>query len=59
MNSNKNWREDLYVMIFQSDTKAGRRFDGSLLLIANAGAYGRSMASSYNLRDPPEELILA
>ena len=28
------------------------------LLIANAGAYGRAMASSYNLRQPPEELIL-
>ena len=33
MDSSKNWREDLYVMIFQSDTKAGRRFDGTLLLI--------------------------
>ena len=33
MDSNKNWREELYVMIFQSDTKAGRRFDGILLLI--------------------------
>ena len=33
MDSSKNWREELYVMIFQSDTKAGRRFDGILLLI--------------------------
>lgn len=31
--SNKDWRERLYVMIFQTDTKAGRRFDGILLLI--------------------------
>ncbi|MGF6138459.1 ion transporter [Pseudomonas laurylsulfatiphila] len=33
MDSNKHWREDLYVMIFQTDTQAGRRFDGILLLI--------------------------
>ena len=33
MDSSKNWRDELYVMIFQSDTKAGRRFDGILLLI--------------------------
>jgi diaminopimelate decarboxylase/aspartate kinase len=32
--------------------------EGDVLLIANAGAYGRSMASSYNLREPPEEIIL-
>ena len=31
--STKNWREQLYVMIFQTDTQAGRRFDGILLLI--------------------------
>ena len=33
MDSSNNWRERLYVMIFQSDTPAGRRFDGILLLI--------------------------
>ena len=33
MDSNKHWRERLYVMIFQTDTQAGRRFDQSLLLI--------------------------
>lgn len=33
MDSSRNWREELYVMVFQSDTKAGRRFDGILLLI--------------------------
>jgi diaminopimelate decarboxylase/aspartate kinase len=32
--------------------------EGDVLLIANAGAYGRSMASSYNLRTPPEEILL-
>ncbi len=32
--------------------------EGDVLLIANAGAYGRSMASEYNLRSPPEELTL-
>jgi voltage-gated potassium channel len=33
MDSSKDWRKDLYVMVFQSDTTAGRRFDGILLLI--------------------------
>ncbi|WP_404938728.1 ion transporter [Pseudomonas sp. JDS08PS003] len=28
-----NWRQRLYVMIFQTDTMAGRRFDTTLLLI--------------------------
>ena len=32
--------------------------EGDVLLIANAGAYGRSMASSYNLREPPAEIVL-
>ena len=32
--------------------------EGDVLLVANTGAYGRVMASSYNLRQPPEEIIL-
>ncbi|MEO0996130.1 MAG: bifunctional aspartate kinase/diaminopimelate decarboxylase [Pseudomonadota bacterium] len=32
--------------------------EGDVLLIANAGAYGRAMASRYNLRDPAPELTL-
>jgi bifunctional diaminopimelate decarboxylase / aspartate kinase len=32
--------------------------EGDVLLIANAGAYGRAMSSTYNLRLPPEELML-
>jgi diaminopimelate decarboxylase/aspartate kinase len=32
--------------------------EGDVLLIANTGAYGRAMASSYNLREPPEELFV-
>jgi len=31
---------------------------GDVLLIATAGAYGRAMSSSYNLRKPAEELLL-
>jgi bifunctional diaminopimelate decarboxylase / aspartate kinase len=31
---------------------------GDVLLIATAGAYGRAMSSSYNLRAPAEELVL-
>ncbi|MEM7610070.1 MAG: bifunctional aspartate kinase/diaminopimelate decarboxylase [Pseudomonadota bacterium] len=32
--------------------------EGDVLLIANTGAYGRAMASTYNLRDPAPELLL-
>jgi diaminopimelate decarboxylase/aspartate kinase len=32
--------------------------EGDLMLIANAGAYGRVMSSSYNMRQPAEELVL-
>ncbi|MEN9705454.1 MAG: hypothetical protein RLZZ393_1333, partial [Pseudomonadota bacterium] len=32
--------------------------EGDVMLIANAGAYGRSMASQYNLREPPDELFV-
>ena len=33
--------------------------EGDVLLIANAGAYGRAMASHYNLREPAAEVFLA
>ena len=33
MNRNTDWRQRLYVVIFQADTLAGRRFDSALLLI--------------------------
>jgi diaminopimelate decarboxylase/aspartate kinase len=32
--------------------------EGDVLLIATAGAYGRSMSSTYNLREPAVELVL-
>ncbi len=32
--------------------------EGDVLLIANAGAYGRTMSSHYNLRDPAPELFI-
>ncbi len=33
MNAQPAWRERLYIIIFQSDTPAGRRFDAWLLLV--------------------------
>jgi diaminopimelate decarboxylase/aspartate kinase len=33
--------------------------EGDVLLIANTGAYGRVMSSSYNRRPPAEELLIA
>lgn len=33
--------------------------ENDILLIANAGAYGHCMSSSYNLRAPAQELVLA
>ncbi len=35
-----------------------RTKEGDLLLIANTGAYGRVMASSYNLRPPATEVVI-
>ena len=32
--------------------------EGDVLLIANAGAYGHTMSSHYNLRAPAEELFV-
>jgi len=32
--------------------------EGDVLLIANAGAYGRAMSSRYNLREPAPEIVL-
>jgi diaminopimelate decarboxylase/aspartate kinase len=32
--------------------------EGDVLLIANAGAYGRAMSSHYNLRDPAVEIMI-
>ena len=32
--------------------------ENDVILIANAGAYVRSMASNYNLREIPEELVI-
>lgn len=32
--------------------------EGDVLLIANAGAYGRCMSSHYNLRPPAQEIVL-
>jgi len=31
---------------------------GDVMLIATAGAYGRAMASNYNLRAPAEEVLI-
>lgn len=33
--------------------------EGDIFLIANAGAYGHCMSSSYNLRQPAQEIILS
>jgi diaminopimelate decarboxylase/aspartate kinase len=41
-----------------SDRRLPRCEEGDVLLIANAGAYGRVMASNYNLRPPAVELVL-
>jgi diaminopimelate decarboxylase/aspartate kinase len=32
--------------------------EGDVMLIADAGAYGRSMASHYNLRAPAPEIVV-
>ncbi|HEY1097547.1 MAG TPA: bifunctional aspartate kinase/diaminopimelate decarboxylase, partial [Myxococcota bacterium] len=41
----------------------GRRLakpqEGDIVLVGTTGAYGRAMASSYNLRDIPDEVVLS
>ena len=32
--------------------------EGDVVLVANTGAYGRVMASQYNLRDPAPEIVI-
>lgn len=32
--------------------------EGDIILIANAGAYGRTMSSRYNLREPADEVVI-
>jgi diaminopimelate decarboxylase/aspartate kinase len=41
-----------------ADRPLPRCEEGDVLLIANAGAYGHVMSSSYNLRAPAEELLV-
>ncbi len=41
------------ILRISSETK-----EGDVVLIATAGAYGRSMSSHYNLREPAAEIIL-
>ena len=46
--------------IFWATTGCCRRTqEGDVMLIANAGAYGRAMSSSYNLREPAVEIVLS
>ncbi len=40
------------------DRMLPRAAEGDVMLIATAGAYGRVMSSSYNLREPAEEVVL-
>lgn len=41
-----------------SDRRLPRCVEGDVLLVADAGAYGHAMASSYNLRAPAPELVM-
>jgi diaminopimelate decarboxylase/aspartate kinase len=40
------------------DRRLPRCLEGDVLLVADAGAYGHAMASSYNLRPPAPELVM-
>ncbi|NDD55148.1 hypothetical protein EBZ39_15010, partial [bacterium] len=33
-------------------------YENDIMLIANTGAYGHCMSSSYNLRPPAEEVVI-
>jgi len=61
----KEWQIDLVGMICESgDIFAENRpfpasQEGDIVLISTAGAYGRSMASEYNMRKPAKEILKA
>ena len=44
--------------VFGTDRLLPATEPGDVLLIENAGAYGMAMASRYNSREPPEEVVL-
>lgn len=52
MNKTLSWRERLYIIIFQSDTPAGRRFDTWLLAIILASLLVVMLDSIDSLRRP-------
>lgn len=43
---------------FGTDRLLPEALEGDVLVVANTGAYGRSMSSHYNMRDPAEERVL-
>ncbi len=44
--------------VLGSDRLVPKCFEGDVMLIATAGAYGHVMSSHYNLRDPAPEILL-
>lgn len=44
--------------VFAHDRDLPDCFEGDVLAVGNAGAYGRVMASNYNLREPAQEVVL-
>jgi diaminopimelate decarboxylase/aspartate kinase len=44
--------------VLGADRLLPKCFEGDVILIATAGAYGRAMSSHYNLRDPAPEFVL-
>jgi len=64
LNEPRDWKVDVVGMICESGDVLGknRRFpisvDGDIVLIAVAGAYGRSMSMHYNMRNPAQEIFI-
>jgi diaminopimelate decarboxylase/aspartate kinase len=44
--------------VLGSDRRLPEAAEGDVVLIAQAGAYGKVMSSPYNLRDEAEEIII-
>ncbi len=44
--------------VLGADRRLPETFGGDVMLLAQAGAYGASMASHYNLRDDAEEIVI-
>lgn len=64
LEENADWIADIVGPICESADKLGTQrllpetHEGDVMLVGNGGAYGRVMASHYNMREPADEAVI-